>query len=410
MIKKTLCVCIGVAMLAGCSDSAEGEGEKARESVDIGFIWPYTGDTASTGLNGDKVVRGTIEQINATEGLNFEFNLIAKDSASDPDNSVAATEALIASDVRYFLGPYSSAVAGAILPKIVEAGGVFMNTISWSATLSGPQNEGLYFRPKLLSSAPIANNVKAIKATNPGGSVTVGIFHKDDTYFGGAKKDYETMIMDGCADCVVVTHGWPTNIDLATYDFAAAVTPIIDAAPDAIVVYGPQEGGFEFITEAEAQGYTGLYWLETSMITGDNGPTLFGNDVTNRWRWTSISVLDGPASDAFFETFSELANLNFHYAAIYDGLLALGLAIAKAGSDDSRAVADAMYEVCMSPGTQYNAEQYSDAAAAAMAGSDIDFEGIVSSLDFDEDGELIGVGGLLDGKYVNGTAVQTPVE
>ncbi|MCC7383790.1 MAG: ABC transporter substrate-binding protein [Deltaproteobacteria bacterium] len=91
---------------------------------------------------------------------------------------------------------------------------------------------------------------------------------------------------------------------------------------------------------------------------------------------------------ADFEAFAGEKADTFTVSA-YDAAMAIGLAVAAAGSSDGPRVRDALRQVT-SGGTKFGYGQHAEALAAIRAGQDIDWDGGGSSLEFDKDGNVEG--------------------
>ncbi len=86
----------------------------------------------------------------------------------------------------------------------------------------------------------------------------------------------------------------------------------------------------------------------------------------------------------------------------YDAAFLLALAVEQAGSADRTAVRDALRAVANPPGEVVEPGEWEKAKALIAAGTDINYEGVGGSLDFDEAGDVTGFSGpfiVEDGSY-----------
>lgn len=115
-MKRLLAFLAAVCLLAGCSQESP---------VEIGFIGGLTDRNSDTGQAGLNAVMLAVEQFNRAGGLNGKpIGLIARDDAQDAKTAEASARQLVQAKVIGIIGPFTSAMAEAILP-ITGAAGIF---------------------------------------------------------------------------------------------------------------------------------------------------------------------------------------------------------------------------------------------------------------------------------------------
>ena len=111
---------MGATALAGCAGVFGGS--ESSGPISVGLVLPYSGPLSLLGQN-------------ITEGLELYFGendeeidgrkveVTQRDSQGKPETGVSATRELLEEeDVDFLVGPVSSAVAGAMMPVVQNAG------------------------------------------------------------------------------------------------------------------------------------------------------------------------------------------------------------------------------------------------------------------------------------------------
>jgi len=99
----------GMLLVAGCS---------AKEPVKIGFIGGMSGRVADLGVAGRNGAVLAIEQKNAAGGINGrKLELLVRDDEQKPEVAGKVVAELLAQKVELIIGPMTSSMAFAILPR-----------------------------------------------------------------------------------------------------------------------------------------------------------------------------------------------------------------------------------------------------------------------------------------------------
>ena len=137
-------------------------------------------------------------------------------------------------------------------------------------------------------------------------------------------------------------------------------------------------------------GADGMF--DQSVIEQIGADTLRGNI----WLTQSASDPDSASYKAFAETYAKTGNdPQAPYAAHgYDATFMMALAIEKAGSADSAAIAKALMEINAADGMEIGVGQWAEAKAAIAEGKAINYAGATGSVDFDANGDVPGFYGV----------------
>lgn len=137
-------------------------------------------------------------------------------------------------------------------------------------------------------------------------------------------------------------------------------------------------------------GADGMF--DQSVIDQIGADTLRGNI----WLTQSASDPDAASYKAYAEAYAATGNdPQAPYAAHgYDATFMMALAIEKAGSADSAAIAKALMEINDPAGMEVGPGQWAEAKAAIAAGKAINYTGATGSVDFDANGDVPGFYGV----------------
>ncbi|MFC7019095.1 MULTISPECIES: ABC transporter substrate-binding protein [Haloarcula] len=160
--------------------------------------------------------------------------------------------------------------------------------------------------------------------------------------------------------------------------------------PDVLMVVGYPQSGVQLFKDYYADySDDDASILVTDGLQSGDLPGDVGNDMSNV-RGTAPTS-SGPGKDTFESLF--LGEFDYDQAGVftsqaYDASAVQILANLMAGANDGASIRDHMRVVANPGGTTYTPEQLPEAAEAAAAGENIQYEGASSAVDFDEAGDI----------------------
>jgi branched-chain amino acid transport system substrate-binding protein len=178
------------------------------------------------------------------------------------------------------------------------------------------------------------------------------------------------------AEVSTMANGDPEGLALFAYYGGSGIT---------IIKNSLETGSFEKFVGADGM-------FDQSVIDQIGADTLRGNI----WLTQSASDPDSDSYKAFAESYAATGNdPQAPYAAHgYDATFMVALAIEKAGSTDSGAIAAALMEINDPAGETIGVGQWAEAKAAIAAGKAINYAGATGSVDFDANGDVPGFYGV----------------
>ena len=326
-----------------------------------------------------------IQHINEGGGvLGQPVERVYVDSTLDPTVAVEAARRLVEDElVHAIVGPNSSAAALPVAETVTGPAGI--PTISPSATspqLTNAEDDDYFFRVVL---SDTAQGPVLARVTRERGFDNVGLIYRDDPYGQGLAASFEESWEGGLQSV-------PVYEERTTY-----LPELRQSASDgaqALVVITFEEQALSIVQEALEEGiYTQFTFGDAAkrrrLVTEIGGERLGGMYGTaGAPSLESAATTDWEAS--FTAEYGTLSNLTY-VKETYDATIALALAAQAAGSLDGTAIRDQLRAIAGPPGETVLGTPAGVAAALRLLveGREIDYDGVASSLDWDENGDLI---------------------
>jgi len=329
--KFAIAILVGAATLAL---SSLGSAQPIR----IGAVYPLTGGVSYDGitkLNGAKLA---VDEINAKGGvLGRPIELLSEDGACNPAQSVASAEKLITqSKVVALLGAICSSATGAIGETIKKYKIPLVSGVSTAERLT-EQNNPYFFRATTTTTL----NGKSMGETlaKIANGKRVAFIVTSDDWGRSAAQSYGDSLKARGAEIVATEF-----FDRAETDFAAMLTKIRAAKPDAIFSTGGFQNAANVTKQARQMGLQqviigeGAFTSEAYNKLADP----FTDNVFGIIEW--VSVIDSAQNRKFIDDykakFKEIPT-KFSVAG-YQTVYILAQAIQRAGSTDGEKITAAL--------------------------------------------------------------------
>ena len=315
--------------LAGC-------GKKESNNVVIGGVFPLTGAVSVYGVECKNGIDLAIEEINAAGGVDGkQIVLISEDDEGSPDKSVNAFQKLTTKDgVKIIIGSLTSGCTKAMTQR---AQAMQVLQVAPAATATDITDAGNYiFRACFID--PFQGTVGGkFSIETLGARKAAMLYDIGNDYSVGLMENFEKTFVS-MGGQIVAKESYATN----DKDFNAQLTKIKNSGCD--VLYLPDYYGTVALIakQARAQG------IDVPLVGADGWDGLTsnaGDEVLNGYYSNHYAVdSDSPAVQKFVNAFRAKYNKDPNsFAALgYDSLYMIRDAIARAGSNDSTAVRDAL--------------------------------------------------------------------
>ncbi|TGD45265.1 branched-chain amino acid ABC transporter substrate-binding protein [Pseudotabrizicola sediminis] len=371
-MKKLLLATAASALIAGAAQA---------EDVKMGIILGFTGPLESITPNMATGAELAITEVNTSGkfSLGTVVPVRADSTCIDAAAATAAADRLITAEgIKAIMGADCSGVTGAILQNVARTNGVAM--ISPSATspaLSTAEDDGLFFRT---APSDARQGVVMTEILMDKGIKTVALTYTNNDYGKGLADSFAAAFT---AAGGTVTINAPHEDDKA--DYSAEVASLASAGGEVLVVAGyTDKGGKSIIQASLDSGAFSTFVLPDGMVgqklVDDIGEGLTGS--FGQFPGTDsegAEIFQGIATAAGFDGTSAFAPESYDAAAL------IMLAMAAAGSTDSKDWAPKVMELANAPGEPILPGELGKALELIAAGTDIDYIGATAV-------ELIGPG------------------
>ena len=233
----------------------------AQDVIKIGVTQPLTGAFAASGNYVTQGAKMAEEDINRAGGvLGKKIQLVVEDNKSNPTETVATAEKLIAKDkVPVMMGAWSSTLTLAVMPKLMEYGVPMLVETSSSGKITTSGNPWIFrisptSEMEAKAFAPIAKQL---------GIKRVDFLSTNNDFGLGAAKEFGDMLA-----AAGVQMGARETMDPKATDFSAQLAKIKASGGDTLLVTTAVEQITLVLKQAKEQQ------LKTRIITtgGSNSP------------------------------------------------------------------------------------------------------------------------------------------
>ena len=353
-------------------------------ALKLGLLLNYTGSPEAS-ADRERAFNLAISHVNAGGGvLGQPVTGITADATSDPQAAVDAARNLIEVEgVHAIVGPNASSAALPIAETVAGPAGI--PVISPSATspqLSTVSDNDFLFRTAL--SDAIQGPVLAA-VTRERGFDNIGLIYLNDAYGQGLAAAF-ARAWDGTLRSVALEVNQPAYLPALRESAGSGAQALVVVAHEeqalAIVrtaldedlfdqfIFGDAAKRLRLVQEIGGTRLSGMY--------GTAGASAPDNDAVPEWE------------AAFVEAYGALPVLAY-VKETYDATVALALAAQAAGSVEGPAIRDRLREIGGPPGyvVPGTPAGVGDGLRWLASGQAINYEGAASTLDWDENGDLL---------------------
>jgi branched-chain amino acid transport system substrate-binding protein len=305
--------------------------------IKLADVAELSGGGATVGTNWKNGIDLAVEEVNAKGGiLGHKLEVTHADSQSNPGVARAQVQKALDGEPYVLLGPGYSGSVKVTAPLAAEAGiAQIMGGEAAELTQAGNKFE---FRTSFGQQSSMPKVAKYINDDLKAKSVAIVWVNND---FGKGGRDVITKEFGRLGIKVAAD----ISTEAGQADFAADVSKIKAAAPDAVFIYVNEEESARILKEVKRQGVTAPLIGETTLI-GQKVVELAG-DAANGARGHVGLTTDAPVD--LVKAFREKFVKKFNYVPDHNGIkgyLAIYMikaATEKMGKVDSKGVADALH-------------------------------------------------------------------
>lgn len=379
--KKTLTMVVAASTLLVAAPAMADE-------VKLGFLADVTGPIA--GFAGGMVSAGNLAVANVNDqgGILSGEKLVSitADGACSADTAAPAADRLVNTDnVTAVFGAYCT---GATLAAFNTAGlpgnVVFISPSASAPTVTTVKDNDLLFRTVVSDAFQGAKGAELLLSK---GIKEVGVTYVNNDYGKGLADQFASTFTAGGGKIVAnVAH------EDGKADYRPEIGQVESAGATTLVIYGYENAGGGAILNQALESGSFTQFLGGDGMAGDallatrDGAALEGLILTQ------AAAASGDAYDVYAKlaTDAGLVPDTTYGPQSYDAAFALALAIEKNGTADREGLSKALRDVTSAPGEKILPGEWKKAVELIKAGTDIDYEGASSNLDFDAAGDIAG--------------------
>ncbi|MBL4917501.1 ABC transporter substrate-binding protein [Szabonella alba] len=372
-MKKLLAATAATALFAGAAMA-----EEVKIGIILGFTGPLESITPGMAAGAELAMKEVTDSGKFMDGSSV-VPVRADSTCVDAAAATAAAERLVTSDgIKAIMGSDCSGVTGAILQNVARPNGIAM--ISPSATspgLSTAEDDGLFFRtaPSDARQGVVMTDILMDKDIK-----TVAVTYTNNDYGKGLADSFQAAF-EAAGGTVTISAAHEDN----KADYSAEVGALAAAGGDVLVVAGYTDKGGKGIIQASLDsGAFDTFVLPDGMVgqqlVDDIGDGLTGS--FGQYPGTDsegAEIFQGMATAAGFEGTGAFAPESYDAAAL------IMLAMAAAGSTDSKDWAPKVMDLANAPGEPILPGELGKALDLIAQGVEIDYIGATAV-------ELIGPG------------------
>jgi len=346
----------------------------AGDPIKIGVAGAHSGDLASYGLPTVKAAELVVKHINEKGGINgSKVELMIEDDVCKPEVATNTATKLVSSGVNVVIGHICSGATKAALPIYREANIILMSPSATNPALTQSGDYPNFYRT--IASDDAQAQAEVDFAVNTLKAKKIAVIHDKGDYGKGLAEFAKKFIEEGAIAEVVLYEG----VTPGAVDYSAVVQKIKRTRADAVIFGGYHPEASKIVTQMRKKKMTTVFISDDGVkddtfikVAGKyaegvyaSGPAdVSKNPITKQYREEHMKVY-GKEPGAFFDNAVAAA-------------LALTNAIEKAGSTDSKAIANVLHtQIAQTP---------------------------FGEIMFDKKGDAIGVGFSMyqvkDGKYI----------
>ena len=396
----------GIAGLAGCTGGGGGDGDEdttTESSMDDGgtdtttssdmdgggdmsrtlmqgVLLPTTGDLADLGA---PIRDGAILPQTILEGeTDFELDFQVEDTQTDPNAAQSAAQSLRSGGYPAVTGAASSEVSISVAENVfIPSGIVGCSPASTSPAISDLEDNGLIYRTPPTDA--LQGEVLAQVAQDRLDASSAATMYVNNSYGQLLSESFVTAFenIDGSITGQV-------SFQKARSSYTSRLEAALGDDPDAVVVIGYPESGKQLFRDFYSGFDASTPILVTDGMRSSSLPSDIGNPMDNVTGTAPQAA--GPGRDFFDEQYQAEygEEPGVFTSQAFDATAVCLLANAAAGENNGAAIAEQMQAVANPGGEEVTPSTLAEGLEMAASGTEIQYRGASSAVDFDENGDL----------------------
>lgn len=360
----------------------------SSDTLKLGALIPLTGGLQVYGEVSANGINLAIEEANAAGGVNgAPVELAMADTQANGTVAVDAAQKLVnVNGVSAIIGALSSGATIPVAESVTSAASVpMMSNASTSPKITNLNDRDFLFRTV---PSDAYQGVALAKVVNEAGINDVAVIY--------INNDYGKGLNDAFASAFAAVGGKVTAAVAYEEKQPSYRGEIQNAAAGGskhlILMAYPDNGGMDIIKQSLETG-TFSNFIYTDGMKANEIIANVGAEHLEGGFGTTPEAVGGVQTDAYKEIYKAKHGSypeKPYSDTAYDAAMIMMLAAEKAGTNDSKAIRDAIRDVSNAPGETVGPGEFGKAKALLAAGKDVNYVGASGTQDFDANGDTEG--------------------
>ncbi|MFB6091999.1 MAG: ABC transporter substrate-binding protein [Haloquadratum sp.] len=368
----------------GATTTTSGGGGGSARTLRQGVLMPLTGGLGDLGVPIKNAAVLPKETLKGETDFGLDFQV--QDTQTDPNAGQSAAQSLRNAGYPAVTGAASSEVTLAVAKNVfIPAGMVGCSPASTSPAISTLQDNNLIWRTP--PTDRLQGQVLAQVATERKDASKASTMYVNNSY--------GQLLSEAFASGFKERGGTITNqvsFPKAQSSYTARIQQALSDNPDVMVVIGYPESGRQLFRDFYADFDSNVPILVTDGLRSASLPSNVGNPMDNVTGTAPLAA--GPGKEFFVNQYDQVYGLKdgaspgVFTAQAFDATAVCLLANAAAGENSGAAIAGEMMNVANPGGEKVTPSTLADGLAMAAEGTEIQYQGASSAVDFDKQGDL----------------------
>ncbi len=384
-MKRLLALAVALMFTLACAQSSPYK---------IGLLLPFTGAYDWVGANVQPVAQMIADTVNKSGGIGgHDLTLLQADTQGEVDAGFTAAQKLINADgVLALIGPTSLSINGS--KQLIIDQGVPMVSPTAGSTVLDKANKTYFFRT--VPSDSLGGRAIARAATDAKYLNRDTAFKSPVLLVGNAPAmvSFEKPLQSGFAD-----YGTPLKKTIVYTpqkpSYRSEVQEALAAGPDLIVLVGTPEDSARIMQAAFQAGYDGAWFVTQDQTNADYIKLATPQLVEGIYGLEEVASPESADRNAAFEKAYEAYSgkkVEIFGTNTYDAMNVLALAMLRAQLKDGQVtrqtIAENIRKVANPGEGKVEVYDYLSGKKALEAGKEINYQGLVGPVNFDEYGNI----------------------
>ena len=364
----------------GTDDGDDDSGGSTSRTLKQGVLLPTTGGLADLGVPIKNAA--VLPQVVLEGETDFKLDFSVQDTQTDANAGQSAAQSLRNGGYPAVTGAASSEVTIAVAKNVfIPSGMVGCSPASTSPAITDLEDNGLIWRTPPTDA--LQGEVLAQVAKERLGASTATTMYVNNSYGQLLSESFASAFKKtgGSIDSQV-------SFQKAKSSYTARLQQALSNDPGAVVVIGYPESGKQLFRDFYSDFDSDVPILVTDGMRSASLPSDVGNEMENVTGTAPLAA--GPGTEFFTEQYKNEhgSEPGVFTSQAFDATAVCLLANAAAGKNEGAAISKQMQKVANPGGEKVTPSNLADGLKMAAEGTEIQYQGASSAVDFDENGDL----------------------